>query len=49
LPLSREEFDGAIAAVEHYARSHNASWRRQRAVAMLLLLSLVAPSYQRRG
>lgn len=39
LPLTREEFDRTIAAVEQYgSRSHDASWRRQRAVAMLLLL-----------
>ena len=39
LPLTREEFDRTIAAVEHYgSRSYDVSWRRQRAVAMLLLL-----------
>jgi site-specific recombinase XerD len=39
LPLTREEFDRAIAAVKHYnSRAYDASWRRQRAVAMLLLL-----------
>jgi integrase len=38
LPLTREEFERTIAAAEHYCRSHNATWRRQRAIAMLLLL-----------
>jgi len=39
LPLTREEFERTIAAVEHYnPNALDATWRRQRALAMLLLL-----------
>jgi site-specific recombinase XerD len=39
LPLTREEFERSLAAAQQYnPKSPDASWRRQRAVAMLLLL-----------
>jgi integrase len=39
MPLTREEFERVIAAVEHYnSYGHDRTWRRQRAIAMLLLL-----------
>jgi len=39
MPLAREEFERTIAAVEHYnPNALDATWRRERAVAMLLLL-----------
>jgi site-specific recombinase XerD len=39
LPLTREEFERTIATAQNYnPRSPDAAWRRQRAVATLLLL-----------